>query len=481
LITITRRLALQLRVVFRRALGLTRVFGPALWFATGRDGIHVRARSGGAAVEYHDPSEKLPTEDMWLPFDFLDDVEARRDDPVELEARPDGHIMAGWRDGNVPQCVRYDPVKPSDTDRFPEMPKKFTQNPPRLLVALRDAMETTDPDAVRFATNTIQLRGTSGTIAATDGRQVLIQHGFTFPWDDDVLMPRTRVFGSRELFCDGPVALARTGVWVVIRNGPWTVHRTIDTDGRFPEVDHHVPRAGDAAARLWIAPTNAESLAKSLPRLPGYDEFNGPVTVDLNGTVAIRARAEMQKEPTELTLCDSTCSGEPIRINTSRKYLARAVKLGFEEIHLYTPKVPVMCRDEHRRYVWALLGPDSAIPPSEGAIRITSAELQDEKPANVSISNHKPRRRRPKAMSQRKPDQDGRTEAASRTRPAAGDKTGTLDLEALIEHAEVLRGSLREALSKTSELVAALKRHRRQSKLVQSTLASLKRLQAADA
>jgi len=84
-------------------------------------------------------------------------------------------------------------------------------------------------------------------------------------------------------------------------------------------------------------------------------------------------------------------------------------------------------------------------------------------------------------MSQRKPDQDGRTEAASRTRPAAGDKTGTLDLEALIEHAEVLRGSLREALSKTSELVAALKRHRRQSKLVQSTLASLKRLQAADA
>ena len=68
-----------------------------------------------------------------------------------------------------------------------------------------------------------------------------------------------------------------------------------------------------------------------------------------NGTVAIRARAQMQKEPTELVLSNSTCSDEPMRINMNRKYLARAVKLGFDEVHLYTPKVPVLCRDEYRR------------------------------------------------------------------------------------------------------------------------------------
>ncbi len=123
MITITRRLALQLRVVFRRALGLTRGYGPALCFATGRDGIRVRAKSGDAAVQYHAGSElpgELRKEEMWLPFDFLVDVEARRDDAVKLEARPDGHVMAGWRDGDVPQCVRYDLIKSSDVDDFPE-------------------------------------------------------------------------------------------------------------------------------------------------------------------------------------------------------------------------------------------------------------------------------------------------------------------------------------------------------------------------
>ena len=39
----------------------------------------------------------------------------------------------------------------------------------------------------------------------------------------------------------------------------------------------------------------------------------------------------------------------------------------------------------------------------------------------------------------------------------------------------------REAQAKVSSLIAALKRQRRQSKLVQSTLASLKQLQTLDA
>jgi len=53
----------------------------------------------------------------------------------------------------------------------------------------------------------------------------------------------------------------------------------------------------------------------------------------------------------------------------NRKFLARAVKLGFSEVHLYTPKVPVMCRDDHRRYVRALLNPEAASQAVEGGDR----------------------------------------------------------------------------------------------------------------
>ena len=48
---------------------------------------------------------------------------------------------------------------------------------------------------------------------------------------------------------------------------------------------------------------------------------------------------------------------------------------------------------------------------------------------------------------------------------------------ALIEEAEALRDALRDAHGRAARLVAALKRQRKQSKLVQHTLASLKQLQ----
>lgn len=51
----------------------------------------------------------------------------------------------------------------------------------------------------------------------------------------------------------------------------------------------------------------------------------------------------------------------------------------------------------------------------------------------------------------------------------------------VLREAEAVKTSLREAHSQVSRLIAALKRHRRQSKLVQTTLASLKQLQTLDA
>ena len=475
MITITRRLALHLRAVFRRALNLsTRGFGPALFFATGPDGTRVKARSGDAAVDYHVAGE-FPREELWLPFEFLSDVEGRKDEPVQIEVLGDGRIVAGWRDGEVPQMVQYDPVKSSDTDVFPEVPKKFTENPPDLLKALHDAMLTTDPDAARYATDHIQVRGQSGTLAATDGRQMLIQNGFEFPWDDDVLIPGTKVFDSKELPQDQLVAIGKTKDWVAVRVGPWTIFLRIEKEKRFPEMDHHIPRADNATARFSVSPADAEFLAKSLPKLPADEEYNFPITVDLNGNVAIRARTADQSRPTELALSNSTASGEPIRINMNRKFLARAVKLGFNEVHLYSPKVPVMCRDDYRQYVWALLSHDSAIKPADDVIRIESPPAGQD----VSTTNPKPRKR--KVTMARPTNGNSRAKTDGRTQTTPGTKADDQGIEILIQQAEAVKVSLRESLSKTGELVSSLKRHRKQSKLVASTLQSLRRLQTVDA
>ncbi len=49
--------------------------------------------------------------------------------------------------------------------------------------------------------------------------------------------------------------------------------------------------------------------------------------------------------------------------------------------------------------------------------------------------------------------------------------------EELIGQAEQLKVSLRDSLTKTNELVASLKRHRKEAKIVRTTLDSLRQLQ----
>ena len=56
-----------------------------------------------------------------------------------------------------------------------------------------------------------------------------------------------------------------------------------------------------------------------------------------------------------------------------------------------------------------------------------------------------------------------------------------IGLVALMTDAQSLKESARDTYNRASRLVVAIKRHRKQSKLMASTLASLKQLQTIDA
>ena len=51
---------------------------------------------------------------------------------------------------------------------------------------------------------------------------------------------------------------------------------------------------------------------------------------------------------------------------------------------------------------------------------------------------------------------------------------------AILQQAETAKTALHDAFSQINHLIASLKRHRRQSKLMQTTLASLKQLQSLE-
>lgn len=478
--TITRRSARILRSVLRRAFG-SRAPGPALCFTAAAGTLSVRAKSADVAVEHRMVTDAAD-QTLWLPFQFLSDCEGRNDEPVQIEASGKAHVAAQWRDGNVPQIVKYDsPDHRSDADEFPTLPGTFAENPPGLLKALVDAGDTTDPDSARFSLGHLQLQP-GGVIAATDGRQLLAQSGFAFPWEEAVLVPRSRVFSSPGLPRDQPVRIGRAGDWVALHLGEWTVWLAVHKDRRFPDVERHIPQPADAVARCRFSAADAEFLVQALPKLPTDEGPNWPVTVDLNGQIAVRAKGADQTKLTELILNSSTWSGQPIRINTNRQYLARAMKLGLREMSFESDKSPIVCQDESRRYVWMPLDPESALAPGDDAVRIESSPVEE--PA----SSPKPKiRRKVQPVSEQtnnrdtqptnsQTDANGHEKTNGHARKGTGRKTEARDTATLIEQAEKFRTALHELTLQANGLVKSLKQHRRQSRMIQNTLDSIRQL-----
>ena len=481
MLIITRRQAHQLHAVLRRAFG-TRGPGPALGFIADAEGLRVRARFADVAVEYRVPGEH-PAETLWPPFQFLADCEARKDEPVTLTAADKGHVTAHWSDRGVPQTIQYDSAQPRDADKFPLLPATFAANPPSFLRAYTEASETVDPNSARYALGCLRLRGEDGSLAATDGRQLLLQSGFHFPWTGDVLAPNTKVFLAPDLPDDQPVSVGKTDDWLTIGIGPWYVHLKIDQHGRYPKIEQIVRSADQAVGVCRFSAADTRFLAETLPRLPVDSDNDNRVTLDLNGQVIIRAKTAKETTPTEVVINGASWSGDPVRLNVNCKQLARAVKLGLSNLYIFGDEAPVSWNDATRTYISSPLSRDCCVETAEGAIRIESPKGQ---PATPISQPAKPRRTpsvsestsntNGKATTNGRAETNGQASSNGQPRKTSSRKSAQQDLADLIGQAEKFRTAMHDLMHQAGGLVKALKQHRRQSRAVQQTIAQLRTL-----
>jgi len=217
---------------------------------------------------------------------------------------------------------------------------------------------------------------------------------------------------------------------------------------------------------------DAAFLGDALNRLPCSDSHNQPITLDLNGQVILRSRGSDGTPTTELVLTGSRLEGEPLKVCTNRRFLARAVKLGFQAIELRSQEAPVCCRDAHRTYVWALLGKESILKPDENAVRIESPGPSPSKPRpprhTTALVTQTPRE--PAASRPQRPGRQPQHNAPADP-PEGAD---------LIATAQRLRQSLKSAVSELGAVIAGLKEQQRQSRRLRAAVKSLKQVQAID-
>jgi len=372
-ITVSRSVLKRFRTLCRRG-GLyksRRGNGPIVTFVGADDGLRIRCRSLDVAVEYRQ-AHGGDAATIRLPLAVLDGCAGTDDSPVTFELLAEGNVRLSWGDGGVPRQTEV-AQSPESPDEFPETSPILVPNEAGLWPALRDAVATTAESSSRYALACLQLRGAAGTIEATDGRQVLVQSGYHFGWDDDLLIPASKLLGCRDLV--GVVSVGRTGDWVVFGVAAWSVWLQVQKEARYPKLDQILPNPAFAKSRLELSSGDARFLGETLPRLPCDDLVHDPVTLDLNGEVLVRARECGQARPTEICLTASRLVGEPVMLNTNRRYVERALRLGFDQVCLFGPNSPALCVDERRQYLWALLDKDSAIKRNATAVRIDSSQV----------------------------------------------------------------------------------------------------------
>jgi hypothetical protein len=442
---------------------------PCVTFNAGADALRIRLQRADVLAEFHQTGSSYSSEVFALPLDVLGEFEGRMDGLVALERTGSG-IQVRWDDG-IPRLVEYELLDLDNLPQFPTPASILHSNDPGLLNALHEAMETTAKENPRYAVDQVLLRG-GGEIIATDGRQLLVQKGFDFPWTGDAFVPRTSAFGCRELPPNETVAIGKDGGLVTIRVGVWSFFLPAETEGRFPPVEKVIP-AENAITTTWqVSQEDVAFLLKTLPRLPGKDDENSPITVDLDGQALLRARDAGQSRPTEVVLAGSAIIGKAVRLATDRQYLARALEMGFTEFAFTSPDSPVLCRQGNRTYVWMVLSKEQTLQPCEDALRVTSAEGMPVPSPVVPQQQPVPTVSQPVAATT---NSTGTHRRKVLTRSVKNDGSNG----ALLAEAQALKATMREVLALCGQLVWSIRRHRKQARLVQTTLASLRQLQRA--
>jgi hypothetical protein len=424
--------------------------GPVLWAA--RDGVTLAC---GEVV-----AETAP--ELVFPLSLLAEADQRAS---EITLEPAGkQVACRYSVSGVPQLRKY--VIPKDGTPVPELPR-LSDPGEGFLDALRACAETTDREATRYALGCVRLRGKEGDLAATDSRQALIRRGFSFPFQDELLLPRPELLRSREL--DGPVSVGLAGKSFVLRAANWTLWLP-PGEGRFPKVEAVVPNPDEALASVEFDPADRDFLLERIEALPGASDAYFPVTVETSGGACLlRAGGTDADAPVEVLLPRSRATGQDVRIAMNRTYLSRALTFS-GRLRLYGPDRVFSAADGPATYLAMALEAGSVVAPSAEAVRV--GPDGQARPA-VQV---------PKVKKETM-NQDMKQTTTSPVTPTAAvpSEEGGADLAGLIRRADAAAATLSAALQDVRRLSSALRRRRKAERLVKTTLDGLRKLKTLDA
>jgi hypothetical protein len=449
----------QFRSVLRQSVLAADPRGPCptVLCRAGKHGLTLSCRQGDVGLR-HFSAGSCPAVSLAFPASLLAKLEAAGE-KVRLEQVAPFQGKASWQSQDGPHVLEFDAVDPGAVLPPRESRGEGVSLEPGFVVAMDEAARTACRDVNRGSLSKVLLRGRDGAVIGSDGRQLLVQRGFTLPWKENLLLPALPVYGCRELPRNEPAHLSREKDRATLSVGPWTLDLKVEPGDRFPDVDRVIPSRAAACTRVRFDARDVEGLLRCLPKMPGHEDHYRPVTLDAGVRLAVRAQEEKGRVE-EVVLAHSQVEGPPVCLVMDRRYLLRSLKLGFSEVMLGEATQPLLCKDDRRSFIWMPLTDAQPVPPAK---RTSVPSTRVRKEAHAT-SPQSPRRSPTMSVNESNPN----------ARNGAARQEDSLDL---ISEADEVRVQLQNALARISRLIAALKQQRRQTRVVEAALSSLRKLQ----
>jgi hypothetical protein len=476
-IQIPRKTLSQFRAVLRK-IGFSSLDAhvPILVNADGQ-GLRLRAIVPGVALEYRQAGD-FGSGAISFRGELLKSCQGTRDDPVTFSMTSDKKGVAEWLD-RIPQSLAFDIAE--EKNAFPLPPAKLYHAPASFAETLRLALPCCSRQGERYATHCIFLDGANNRMAATDGQQLLVLTGLPFAWKEEILLPALPAFALKDVL-QGDVQIGKTGTQVTLSAGPWTFHCTVDAV-RYPHVDQVIPKPDEQTTTLTMDPTEASFLLQTLPRLPRPEDDAERITLDLGQEIVVRANGQ-SKQTTDVVLTRSKLEGKHLRLCLGRGLFARALELGIERFSFSGADKAVLGQGKDRTYVWVPLSPNLAVEPSADCRRIEAAESSAPsvgKPhrdsaghANGNGDAHASVNGNETQGVAASGNGNGHRVAPHSSRTKRASKAATTI--SILEESQKLREQARDLARGLNDMIKTIKTHRRQSRLVETTLSSLRQL-----
>jgi hypothetical protein len=374
------------------------------------------------------------------------------------------HVQRGQEQSWVPREKKV--------NTLPTPAKETATNSKHILEVLHLTSRCADPANLKTALNGICLRGATEQILGTNGIQLLVNEGFAFPWKEDVITPVSKIFGSKELngIDTDEVLIGQINEMVYYAVGEVEIWLRAITGGTFPKVSDLL-KPGPTSFYLDVHPTDAAFVLEQIGKLPGSKDYESPIWISLGDKIQVRAYDHALQTGTALELSHSSWTEKDVKMSCNRLFLKNALQFGCLRIGIApNDTAPAICTGTDRTFVFMPLN-NKGEPEVEAAhMAVTTSESQ---PA-VTPATKTSTKSVPKATAA-----VPAVPAKRRRKVAAGkDTTATKqgDNAVLLQSVEHVRQALRDSLVQVNDLIRTVKSHRRQERLLQNTMDSLRKL-----